>query len=141
MIFPTRNVFVVPSLPIVLTPGIPLSCTLEPDTLVNYTTRWILPGGQIITSHQGRYVLTEGLVGVDVRQLPGTVLAATLLSYLDAGTYTCEGRSTAPGASTVWASASLELQLNCKPRLILKGIARINAFLQVIACHGYHSII
>ena len=114
MIFPTRNVFVVPSLPIVLTPGIPLSCTLEPDTLVNYTTRWILPGGQIITSSQGRYVFTEGMVAVDVRKLPGTILAVTLLSYLDTGTYTCEGRSTDPGASTVWASASVELQLNCK---------------------------
>ena len=114
MIFPTRDVFVVPSLTIILAPGIPLSCGLEPDTLVNYTTRWILPGGQMISSDQGRYVFSEHRVTVDVRQLPGTILVVAMLSYLDAGTYTCEGRSTAPGASTVWASASIELQLNCK---------------------------
>ena len=113
-ILPVRNVFVIPSLRNDLTPGIPLTCALEPDTLVNYTTRWILPGGQMISSNQGRYVFTEGLVAVDVRKIPGTILAITQLSYLDAGTYTCEGRSTAPGASTVWASASIELQLNCK---------------------------
>ncbi len=49
---------------------------------------------------------------INVRQLPGTILVVTEISYQDAGTYTCEGRSTAPGASTQWASASIELQLN-----------------------------
>ena len=101
-------------------PSIPLVCGLNPDTLepnVDYTTRWILPDGQIVTSNQGRFVFMEGRVSVNNEPLPGTILVVTGLSYQDAGTYTCEGRSTAPGASTVWASASFELQLNCKFKL------------------------
>ena len=98
-------------------PGIPLICGLNPDTLepnVNYTTRWIVPDGQIITSNQGRFVFSESRVFFSTGTLPGTILVVTSLSYQDAGTYSCEGRSAAPGASTLWASASLELQLNCK---------------------------
>ena len=105
-------------------PGIPLICGLNPDTLqpnVNYTTRWILPDEQIITSSQGRFVFSESRVslstGTDLEPFPGTILVVTGLSYQDAGTYTCEGRSIAPGASPLWASASFELQLNCKLKL------------------------
>ncbi len=117
MIFPTRDPIIVPSLTNTLMPGVPLSCVLEPDTLqptVNYTTRWILPGGEMISSTGGRFIIAESMVVINVRQLPGTILVVTQLSYQDAGTYTCEGRSTAPGASIQWASASFELQLNCE---------------------------
>ena len=95
-------------------PGLPLICGLEPDTLVNYTTRWLLPRGEIISSNEGRFVFTESNVSIDNRPLPGTVLVITHMSYQDTGTYTCQGISTAPGASTQWASASFELQLNCE---------------------------
>ena len=98
-------------------PNVQFICGLEPDTLqanVNYTTRWILPGGEIVNSITERFIFMEGLVTVDNRNVPGTVLIMTKMSYQDAGMYTCEGRSTAPGASIRWASASFELQLNCE---------------------------
>lgn len=53
MIFPSREVITVPSLTNALMTGLPLICGLKPDTLdpdVNYTTQWIVPGGQIINS-------------------------------------------------------------------------------------------
>ncbi len=117
MIFPARDLIMVPSLTNILMPGVPLSCGLEPDTLernVNYTTRWILPGQEIVDSTGGRFVFSENMVSINSRALPGTVLIVTALSYQDAGTYTCEGRSTAPGASTQWASTNIELWLNCE---------------------------
>ena len=120
MIVINRNPVVIPSLLSNLMPGVPLICGLNPDTLepnVNYTTRWIVPGGEIITSTQGRFVFSESRVSLSTGLLPGTILVVTGLSYQDAGTYTCEGRSTAPGASLLWASASFELQLNCKLKL------------------------
>ena len=95
--------------------GLPLICGLEPDTLdpdVNYTTQWIVPGGQIINSTEGQFIFTESMVSIYSRALPGTILIVTKMSYQDAGMYICEGRSTAPGASTQWASASIELRLN-----------------------------
>ena len=99
-------------------PNVQFTCGLEPDTLqanVDYTTRWILPGGEIVNSTRGRFTFIEGLVTVDSsRIVPGTTLILSQMSYQDAGMYTCEGRSTAPGASTNWASASFELQLNCE---------------------------
>ena len=120
-IVPSRNPVVIPSLTHTLTPGIPLVCGLNPDTLepnVNYTTRWILPDGTTITSSQGRFVFSESRVSLSSGEVgPGTILVVTSLSYQDAGNYTCEGRSTAPGASPLWASASFELQLNCKLKL------------------------
>ena len=120
MIVISRNPVVIPSLLSNLMTGVPLICGLNPDTLepnVNYTTRWIVPGGEIITSTQGRFVFSENRVSLSTELLPGTILVVTGLSYQDAGTYTCEGRSTAPGASPLWASASFELQLNCKLKL------------------------
>ena len=102
-----------------LLPGLPLLCGLEPETLtpsVNYTTRWILPGGEIINSTytRGHFIFAEGPVSVSGRNVPGTVLVVLQISYQDAGMYTCEGRSTDPGASAQWAAASFELQLNCE---------------------------
>ena len=120
IIIPNRGPVVIPSQIHTLIAGIPLVCGLNPDTLepnVDYTTRWILPDGQIVTSNQGRFVFMEGRVSVNNEPLPGTILVVTGLSYQNAGTYTCEGRSTAPGASPLWASASFELQLNCKFKL------------------------
>ena len=122
MIIPNRapGPVVIPSRTYTLMPGIPLTCGLKPDTLepnVNYTTRWILPGGEIINSSQRRFVFSESRVSHVTGPLPGTVLVVTGLSYQDAGSYTCEGRSTTPGASPLWASASFELQLNCKLKL------------------------
>ena len=120
MIIPNRNPVVSPSQTHALMPGILLICGLNPDTLepnVNYTTRWVLPGGEIITSSQGRFIFSESRVVLNNEPLPGTFLVVTEVSFQDAGTYTCEGRSTAPGASPLWASASFELQLNCKLKL------------------------
>ena len=120
MIIPSRNPVVIPSRANILIAGIPLTCGLKPDTLepnVNYTTQWILPDGQTITSNQGRFVFSESRVSFSTEILPGTILVVVGLSYQDAGTYMCEGRSTVPGASTLWASASFELQLNCKLKL------------------------
>ena len=119
MIFPNKSPVVIPSQINILIPGIPLICVLNPYTLepnVNYTTRWIVPDGTTITSDQGRFILSENRLSVSVSTgpLPSTILVVTSLSYQDAGNYTCEGRSTAPGASPLWASASFELQLNCK---------------------------
>ena len=100
-------------------PRVPLVCGLKPETLaprVNYTTRWILPGGrEIVNASRGRFVFSESQVSINNREVPGTVLIVRQLSYQDAGTYTCEGRSTASGVSTTqWATASFELQLNCE---------------------------
>ena len=114
---PARDLIIVPSQTNTLLPGLPLSCGLEPDTLepnVNYTTRWIVPGGQIINSTEERFLFSESMVSIDGRQLPGTILVVINIFYQDAGTYICEGRSTAPGASIQWASANIEVQLNCE---------------------------
>ena len=101
-----------------LMPGLPLLCGLESDTLppdFNYTTRWRLPGREIINSTRPeRFVLSENLVSIGGRSIPGTVLVVLQISYQDAGMYTCEGRSTDPGASPQWAADSFELQLNCE---------------------------
>ena len=99
-----------------------LVCGLEPDTLtpgINYTTRWILPGGEIVNSTRTtidskRYVFSESFFLINGKFVPGTSLIVFPLSYQDAGMYTCEGRSTAPGASAQWATTSFELQLNCE---------------------------
>lgn len=68
-----------------------------------------------MTSSRGRFVLNEGSVTVDLsREVPGTILAVTQLSYQDAGMYICEGRSTDSDETSPWASATIELQLCCK---------------------------
>ncbi len=116
-IFPSRDLIIVPSLTNMLMSGLPLVCGLEPETLtpnIDYTTRWILPEGDMVSSSRGRFVLSESHASIDGKIVPSTVLIVTQLSYRDSGTYTCESRSTAPGASTQWASASFELQLNCE---------------------------
>lgn len=103
-----------------------LLCGIKPSSLVspdNYTTRWITPNGEIINADvplTDRFVFIEDNVPVNdatgtSRTVPGTVLLVKQLSYLDDGTvYTCEGRSTAFGDSSPWASATIELQLCCK---------------------------
>ncbi len=64
MIFPTRDLIIVPSLTNTLMPGVVLPCGLGPATLqpdVNYTTQWILPGGEMISSTGGRFVIAESV--------------------------------------------------------------------------------
>jgi hypothetical protein len=110
----------VPSVSFELMAGLILSCGLELEGVTDYETQWILPGGGEMvdsTSSSGRFIVFELPVSINGRNLPGTLLSIFQLSYQDTGTYTCEGRSTAPGASTLWASASFELQLNCKFKL------------------------
>ena len=107
---------IVPSMSVELKTAIPLICGLEPETPtpgLNYTTRWILPGGEIVNSSRGCYSFSEIDVSISGKDLSGTILIVTESSYQDAGMYTCEGRSTDPGASAQWAAASIELQLNC----------------------------
>lgn len=99
-----------------------LLCGIDPSTLVsqeNYTTRWITPDGEIIDIHlTERFVFIEDNIPVDTtgtRTVPGTALLVKQLSYLDDGTvYTCEGRGTAFGDFSPWASATIELKLCCK---------------------------
>ena len=103
-------------------PSLFLVCGLEPDTLepnINYITQWIVPGGQIISSSdhniiEGRFSFTEEIYTINSREQPSTILLVANIFYQDAGIYICEGKSTAPGASTQRASASIEVQLNCK---------------------------
>ena len=118
-IFPSSDpVIIIPSMSDALMPALTLTCGLEPETLipgVNYTTRWTLPAGETINSTRGRFDFIEDHVVInDTLVLSGTNLTVTLLSYQDAGTYTCEGRGIDQGASTQWAAASIELQLNCE---------------------------
>lgn len=99
-----------------------LLCGIEPSSLEspeNYTARWITPNGGIIDVHlKDRFVFFEDDIAIDdtgTKTVPGTALLVKQLSYLDDGTvYTCEGRSTALGNSSPWASATIELQLCCK---------------------------
>ena len=116
-IFPIIPVVKIPSVSIRLTTRVPLVCGLEPTSLVqdNYTSRWITPRGEIVTSSRGRFVLTEGTVTVNFTILvTGTMLDVARLSYQDAGVYTCEGRITNSDESSPWISATFELQLCCK---------------------------
>ena len=66
------------------------------------------------TINSKRYVFSENLFPINGKLVPGTSLIVFPLSYQDAGMYTCEGRSTAPGASAQWATTSFELRLNCE---------------------------
>ena len=104
-------------------PALTLTCGLELETIipgVNYTTQWILPGGETINSTRGRFdVIEDHMVINDTLILSGTNLTVTQLSYQDAGTYTCEGRGIDQGASAKWATASIELQLNREFIIIL----------------------
>ena len=63
-----------------------LTCSIEPSD-VSFSSRWITPGGQIITGSIDHYSLIQGRVSL---QGMGTVLAVQSLSYEDAGAYTCE---------------------------------------------------
>ena len=116
-IFPLNPVLKLPST--TLLPGVSLVCGLEPSSLVpqeNYTTRWIIPGGEIINSTRDRYFLSERdslFFGTEVA-IPATLFIITQVSYKDAGVYTCEGRNNVTGDTSLWASATTELQLCCK---------------------------
>ena len=86
----------------------------------DYITRWITPGGSILTGSAyggGRYVLNDGgtmpINGVPHRT---TILTIQTLSYLDAGNYTCEAGPTNTTESDAddWVSAYVYLQMNSK---------------------------
>ena len=90
-----------------------LICVVKPDLNVSmFETQWLHPSGvpvnPITAQNSAKYITTEG------RVRPGnigTVLVIMLLSYSDAGNYTCQARreSTDP-----WVSDVIQLQTTCK---------------------------
>ena len=102
-----------------------LMCNPEPNsqlTMMNYVSRWTIPSGETFTymvpNPPGfeRYQIVQGQGQTNVRQgaqRESTLLFMEMLSYRDAGNYTCEVRSSASTQSP-WFSASIELQLEGK---------------------------
>ena len=143
-IFPAQGpTIMVPSMSYNLVTGLLLACGIEPESSTCadvYTTQWILPGGGRVDSNSvGRFFVVEGpfMHPNGSFLLCSTRLSIMELSYLDAGTYTCEGRSTASGASTQWASASVELQLNCEFKFIIQDYSDTNSSLICnVQCSG-----
>ena len=97
-----------------------LVCNPEPNsqlTMTDYVSRWTTPSGETFTfmvlNPPGfeRYRIFQGPRSVDqnVRR-EATLLFIEMLSYQDAGNYTCEVRSSASTQSP-WFFASVELQL------------------------------
>ena len=87
---------------------------------MDYVSRWTIPSGETFTSTvpipRGfeRYRIVQGLA--DTRQgvrRESTLLFMEMLTYQDAGNYTCEVRSSASEQSP-WFLASIELQLEGK---------------------------
>ena len=100
-----------------------LMCNPEPNsqlTMVDYVSRWTIPSGETFTymvrNPPGfeRYRIVQGPAAIsqNVRR-EATLLFMEMLSYQDAGNYTCEARSSASTQSP-WFSASVELQLEGK---------------------------
>ena len=119
----TENISVFPSQPSVTLPEpsllisrTVLACGFTPISLTmqDYRTRWITPAREIVVSITGHYIVINGNVRINASQFPGTVIAIQNLSYQDAGQYTCEGQATNTADPNVWASATIDLQLNSK---------------------------
>ena len=97
-----------------------LFCLPEPNsqlTMRDYVSNWTTPSGETFTylvpNPPGfeRYRIFQGPFGVDQNvQREATLLFIEMLSYQDAGNYTCEVRSSVSTQSP-WFSASVELQL------------------------------
>ena len=96
-----------------------LMCNPEPSsqlTVTDYVSRWTIPSGETFTHlvpiPHGfeRYRIVQGPVGTP--QVQSTLLLVEMLSYQDAGNYTCEVRNSS--AQSPWFSASVELQLEGK---------------------------
>ena len=112
------------------------TCFLEPSTLnaSDYVSRWITPNGQTITFTNNSYVTVtfvnnsimfttsaepfkvfQGQVNTDQGDRRSTLLFfGRSLTYQDAGTYTCEVRSSSAPAQSPWLSASVEVELEGK---------------------------
>ena len=97
-------------------------CNPEPNsqlTMTDYVSRWTIPSGQIFTYLEPnpgfeRYRILQGPAGQGQNvQREATLLFMEMISYQDAGNYTCEVRSSSPTQSP-WFSASVELQLEGK---------------------------
>ena len=97
-----------------------LVCNPEPNsqlTMTDYVSRWTTPSGETFTfmvrNPPGfeRYRILQGPAGLDQNlRREATLLFIEMLSYQDAGNYTCEVRSSVSTQSP-WFSASVELQL------------------------------
>ena len=112
------------------------TCFLEPSTLnaSDYVSRWITPNGQIITLTNSSFVnvsfvnnsimltvnfeqfrVFQGRVNTDQGERQSTLyFFGRNLTYQDAGTYTCEVRSSSAPAQSPWLSASVEVELEGK---------------------------
>ena len=112
------------------------TCFLEPSTLnaSDYVSRWTTPNGQIITFinssfvnvsfvnnstmltvNSEQFIVFQGRVNTDQGERQSTLLFFRRnLTYQDAGTYTCEVRSSSAPAQSPWISASVEVELEGK---------------------------
>ena len=98
-----------------------LTCLPEPSTLTqsDYVSRWTIPSGVTITSMTNlpgfeRFRVSQGAVNTPQGDRQSTLLIVLNLTYQDAGTYTCEVRSSSAPAQSPWLSAAVELQLEGK---------------------------
>ena len=109
------------------------TCFLEPSTLnaSDYVSRWTTPNGQTITFMNSSFltvtfvnnsimltvnsepfIVFQVRVNTDQGERQSTLLfIGSNLTYQDAGTYTCEVRSSSAPAQSPWLSATVELQL------------------------------
>ena len=97
-----------------------LECNPEPNsqlTRTDYVSRWTTPSGETFTFMVAnppgfeRYRILQGPAGQgQTVRMEATLLFMEMISYQDAGNYTCEVRSSSSTQSP-WFSASVELQL------------------------------
>ena len=97
-----------------------LVCNPEPNsqlTMTDYVSRWTTPSGETFTFMVRippgfeRYRILQGPAGQGQNvRMEATLHFIEMLSYQDAGNYTCEVRSSSSTQSP-WFSASVELQL------------------------------
>ena len=88
--------------------------------MTDYVSRWTIPSGETLTymvhNPPGfeRYRILQGPAGQGQNvRMEATLLFMEMISYQDAGNYTCEVRSSSSPQSP-WFSASVELQLEGK---------------------------
>ena len=88
--------------------------------MTDYVSRWTIPSGETLTymvrnpPDFERYRILQGPAGQGQNvRMEATLLFMEMISYQDAGNYTCEVRSSSPTQSP-WFSASVELQLEGK---------------------------
>lgn len=89
-----------------------LSCGVVPVD-ANFTTRWITPRGDIVTpssTNNSRFTVLEGNFEVDRRNIDGTAILLSNISYQDEGIYRCEARDQSI-VDSPWVQAVAQLQL------------------------------